>query len=661
MSNKRDLHTLFIKHDTDFRTLSKKALSEVILKIILFQNSGTSMNQIKAELSSVIKGNVSDELINESLRILSRDEKIFSRKGKFLIHPKIAQQLEVSVNKNQALQERVFTKYLSGGQTKITVLKDWFQDTLILFFENFSMEWFNHLAHKGRFSPKVIDNNVSSAIDDVIARYNGLLIPADIPWLKSRFIKFYISEEYDENMMFWNFGMSLFSSRLITAQNYADNISIDTYKNGCFILDTNILMILDLEGHAMNQSFESLDKILNILNIKTKYLHISSQEYLRALSGRKADTIHVFESFDLDVLNATKCPFVQTALKRGCRNTVDIERMFDSLYELPKSIFSLTNIEIIDYQELETEVQSGCADENLKTKINDIHFKRLKRDKREAPKSHDAGLIYGVNFLRKSEPTWILTSDGTLKIYAIENTIREETEIAIGLDVLIAMFAVNGGGVDVDSSDFAPLFKSLIKSSLIPEDHIFDVRDLAFILGTDLRINDLESTQVVEIASSVRRMRIAGVEDNEISLFLRREIEGQKLGMVKDLSLARASEVIANARKDQAERERDRAYNKLRERRRGELRDEYDRNLRNDRRKFFILPSLIAIILFFVIKLLVPVQSSLNQFIVGCSVEFVFGLIPLWPINKNLSKKYSEYVTNIDSKIELEILEMRKI
>lgn len=661
MSNKRDLHTLFIKHDTDFRTLSKKALSEVILKIILFQYSGTTMNQIKAELSSVIKGNVSDELISESLRILDRDEKIYSRKGKFLIHPKISHQLDASVNENNSLQERVFTKYLSGGQTNLSVLKDWFQDTLILFFENFSMEWFNHLAHKGKFSPKVIDNNVSSAIDDVVLRYNGQLILEDIPWLKSQFMKFYISEEFDENMMFWNFGMSLFSSRLITAQNYADKTSIDTYKNGCFILDTNILMILDLEGHAMSQSFESLDKILNILNIKTKYLHISRQEYLRALAGRKADTIHVFESFDLEVLLATKCPFVQTALKRGCRNTVDIEQMFDSLYELPSSISSLTKIELIDYQELETEIQSGCEDENLKTKINDIHFKRLKRDKRDAPKTHDAGLIYGVNFLRRSEPTWILTSDGTLKTYAIENILRNETEIAIGLDVLIAMFAVNSGGVDVDSSDFAPLFKSLIKNSLIPEDHIFDVRDLAFILSTDLRINDLESEQVVEIASAVRRMRIAGVEDDEISLFLRREIEGRKLGMVKDLSQARSSEAIANVRKEQAERERDQAYNSLRERRKGELRDEYDRTLRNDRIKFFILPTVIATILFFVVKLFVPDQSSLNQFIVGCAVESVFGLLPLWPINKRLTKKYSEYVTNIDSKIELEILEMRKI
>jgi len=659
MSSKRELHTLFIKHDTDFRTLSKKALSEVILKIILFQKGGTKINQIKTELSSVIKGSVSDLMIDESLQILTREKKVVPRRGKFRIHRNIVTKLDESVKRNRALQERIFSKYLLGGQTSIEFLKSWFQDTLILFFENYSMEWFNHLTQYGKFSPKKLDNNVSSAIDEVFINYTGKLVPEDHAWLKSQFIKFYESEDFDENMMFWNFGMSLFSSRLITAQNYADKISIETYKNGHFLLDTNILMILDLEGHELNQSFASLDKILYRLNIKTVYLHVTKEEYKRAIAGRKADTMHVFESFDIEVLKATKCPFVQTALRRGCISIDDVERMFDTLYDIPKSISNLTKIEILDYPELEAEVQNGCGNEDLKKIINDIYFKRLKRDKRENPKTHDAGMIHGVNFLRKTDPTWILTSDGTLKVYAIENVIRAETEIAIGLDALIGMFAVNSGGVDVDSSDFAPLFKSLIKNSLIPEEHIFDVRDLAFILSTNLRINDLDSEKVVEIANEVRRMRIAGVEDEEISLFLRREIEGQKLDIVKDLSMAKASEGFAKAGREQAEKERDLAYNEIRETRKGELRDKYDRNLRINRGLLIGIPLVFSLCVFLTLKYGLK-SDPLIQYVVSCSVEFVFGLIPYLPYNKRFVRKHSEYVQGIDKKVENEIIELKK-
>ena len=658
MSNKSDLHTLFIKHDTDFGTLSKKALSEVILKIIFFQNDETKLSKIKTELASVITGSVSDSMIKESLKILEKGEKIVSKRGMFLINPKIKAKLEKSAYDNNELQERVYSKYLSGAETTIDTLKDWFKDSLILFFENFSMEWFNHLTQNGKLAQKKLDNNISSAIDEVIIQYADRIMEGDKIWLKSKFIKFYESDEYDESMMFWNFGMSMFSSRLITAKNYADKISIETYKNGTFLLDTNILMILDLEAHEFGQSFISLDKILQRLNIKTNYLHITSEEYKRAISGRKADTIHVFESYDEEVLSITKCPFVQTALKRGCTSSEDVERMFDGLMDIPKCISEHTKIEKIEYSELEDAVELGCNDEDLKTIINDIYYKRLNREKRENPKTHDAGMIYGVNFLRKSNPTWILTTDGTLKIYAIENIVRDETEIAIGLDALIAIFAVNNGGVDVDSSDFAPLFKSLIKKSLIPEENIFDVRDLAFILSTGLRINDLESQKVIEIANEVGRMRIACKGDDEISLFLRREIEGQKLTIVNDLGKAKVSESVAINAKEKAEKERDTAYDNIRDIRSGELRDHYDTKLLRNRILLIVIPILFSLVIFFTLRFGLK-QDEFVQYIVGCGIEFIFGIIAYFPINKRFVRKHSEYVNGINRTVENEILGMK--
>jgi hypothetical protein len=38
---KRELHTLYIKHDSQFKTLSKIALSQLILKIVYIKGDGT--------------------------------------------------------------------------------------------------------------------------------------------------------------------------------------------------------------------------------------------------------------------------------------------------------------------------------------------------------------------------------------------------------------------------------------------------------------------------------------------------------------------------------------------------------------------------------------------------------------------------------------------
>lgn len=660
MSAKRELHTLFIKHDTDFGTLSKQAVSDVILKIILLNNQGTRIRHIKAELDSVVNGSISEDMVLESLKTLERNGKVQRKGDRYTIHPDKKQSFENSVKVTNALHERMYSKYLSQAETDFPTLRDWFQDTLILFFENFSMEWFSHLTTNGKLAPKKPDNTISSVIDESLLNYGAQIKENDKSWLKINFIKFYESEESDENLMFWNFGISMFCSRLITAKNYADKASVEAFRNGCFLLDTNILMILDLEGHEFGHSFRALDKILHSLNIKTKYLNITKLEYRRAISGRKADTIHVFEEFDSKVLETTNCPFVKTAIKRGCRNAEDIERMFEKLMNIPKSLFNQTKIEELDYAELDEEVQKGCSNEELKSELNEIYFKRLKKDKRENPLTHDAGMVNGVRYLKKNEPVWILTTDGTLKVYSLEKMVRNENDLVIGLDALIGLLAVNGGGVLIESSDFAPLFKNLVKNSLIPEESIFDVRDLSFILSTKLRINELDNDKVIEIANEVRRMRVAGKDDGEISLFLRREIEGQKLTFASDINKAKLSEMMALEARQKAERERDAFLTNYREQRRGELRDKYDKELLNRRLQWLLLPLAVGLIVFITIKFGLDDNNNIVQYLIGCSVELIFGILPLWPIDKSLRKKYSEYVIGIDKQIEKEISEMRK-
>ncbi len=659
MSNKRDLHTLFIKHDTDFGTLSKKALSEVILKIILFQDGGTRLAQIQTELAGVISGNVSEKVVLEALKVLEKDGKIVQKRAKYTIDPRIKPKLEKAVKFNTELIDRIYLKYLTGFETSNVVLQAWFKDTLILFFENFSLEWFSHVRKNGKLAQKKIDNNVVSAIDELLLQYDGKILKKEHDWLRSKFIQFYESDESDENIMFWNFGMSMFSSRLITARNYADKISIETYRNGTFLLDTNILMILDLEAHEFGKSFNSLDKIFRSLNIQTKYLHITAEEYKRAILGRKADTMNVFDSYDDEVLSTTKCPFVQTAIERGCSDSTDIERMFERLLDVPKSIYEFTSIEKIDYDELDQEVNKGTTDDDLKNKINDIHKKRTRRDKRDNPKRHDAGLVQGVNFLRKTEKVWILTTDGTIKLYAIENQMRDQTEIAIGLDALIGMFAVNNGGVDVDSSDFAPLFKSLIKHSLIPEENVFDVRDLSFILSTNLRINDLESIKVIEIANEVRKMRIAGKDDEEISLFLRREIEGQKFTLTSEVAIAKDSEAIAKVGKAKAENESKLAFDEIRRNRIQVLREEYDSRLFKNRLLLFFVPLVVLAITIAAFEF-VQSEDKLINLLISIGVEIIISLLAVLPINKRIKRKNSEYINGIETKVDLEINDIKR-
>jgi hypothetical protein len=452
----------------------------------------------------------------------------------------------------------------------------------------------------------------------------------------------------------------MFSSRLITARNYADGITIEIFKDSKFILDTNILMILDLEEHELSTSLESLETILEQLNITPVYLNTTREEYLRAMDWRRTETIKVFENYDIKVLQSSDCPFIQTALRRGCSNGEDVKRMFETLMDMPRMFNDSLSIECYDYAELSEAIEIGQQNNELKTAVNETYKSRTKRDKREKPLAHDAGVISGAQFIRKGEKCWIITSDSIMKRYAIENCLRDENEIAVGLDVIIGLMAVNSGGTTIEASNFAPLFKNLIKYSLVPESEAFEVKDLAFILRTNIKINELPNDKVIEVAKKVKRLRVSGEDEEDVALFLRRFIEGDTIGMVKEVEDALSKESIAKTKRDEAEKERDVAYNELRERRRGELRDKYDTNLRNNRIKMIGIPLLLGTIVFLIIKYGLSDQSDLVQYLIGCSVELIFGLLPLIPINKKLVRRHSEYVSAINRIVENEILELKK-
>jgi hypothetical protein len=170
----------------------------------------------------------------------------------------------------------------------------------------------------------------------------------------------------------------------------------------------------------------------------------------------------------------------------------------------------------------------------------------------------------------------------------------------------------------------------------------------------------LPNDKVIEVAKEVKRLRISGEEEEDVALFLRRFIEGDTIGMVKEVEDALSKESLAKSKRDEAEKERDIAYDELRDRRRGELRDKYDTNLRNNRIKMIGIPLLVGVIAFLTIKYGLSDKTDLIQYLIGCSVELIFGLLPLIPINKSLVRKHSEYVNDINRIVENEILELKK-
>ena len=529
---KNILNSLFIKHNTSFKSLTKLALSQILLKIVYLHPQGVTTNALSARIEEYISVRISQSDIDDALRHLTQEGKINSKRGRHYIKEDFKTTIDKSVADNSALHERVIRKWFAQSATYKTengpsAVTDWFSKQLIQFFKEYRNEWINDLVsrrHSGKRTHFDFEKILNNSFND--SRIN----PKDHTWLKTRFIDFLESDELEDNSLLWYYGLSSFSATLLSARNYADEFTIEMFKDSKFILDTNILLILELEGHDLNYSFKPIAEIFQKLNIEPIYFYISRDEYSRALERKRFAILSSITKFDLRIVKESDCGFIRTALRRGCQEKEDFERFFEDLTEIPKLLADLVEIKLMDSGEINDEIQKGSSDDSIKSEIDAVCLKRTKRSKSKNVLSHDAGLYYGAKYLRSTDQKcWILTRDGTIREFANEKIVRDDFPIAIGLDSFIQLMAINSGGIDNKPSDFAPLFAKIIQYSLLPDTNTFKVEDLHFMAQSDIDLMELDTDSLKSIAQNVNKQRFNGYSDEQISLEIQRQVTKFKI------------------------------------------------------------------------------------------------------------------------------------
>ncbi len=645
---KNDLFTLYLKHDENFSTISKFSLCELILKILYFENKAMSYKEIASKLVEVVPGKVPQAKILEALTAISKKIEKDS-KGKYKLQKKSREELENAVQKSVDLHHNVYVRYFSKVDIPEDVVIGWLKNTMVLFFEKYNFEWINVVTtHKTENKRLLynIDEIIDKSLDTLDAK------DSDKKWLSGQFKQFVFSDDVDADTLFWQYGLSAFSARLICASTFANQINIECLRDATFLLDTNVLMSLGLEKHQLHESLALLEKCFIQLGIKLEYLYITKEEYRRAMTHKREELKRVFEEYDENLLRMSDCPFIRTALYRQCKNALDIERMFEKIEEVPEYFNENLSITINEDRKLNEAIIKAQDDEKIQSEINIIYKKIKGRDKREPALIHDAGLIGAGIFMRNgNEKYTILTNDYVLKSYTAQNLKRDNITLAIGLDVVIGLLSILGGGIDNADTHFAPLFKNIIMSSMMPSQDAFKVEDLAFMLGAHLEIQKLASDKVAEIAKLVNQKLSAGEPEDEIRLFLRQQIEGIRLAENRNILELRNTTDQAIQQRDSAIEQKDVFVDNFREEER-----ETERKRRGRIRRclivcFILIVCGVSVGEYFIIT---------NQYalIAAESVSLILAGIGFFPFKKLTQKWYSNDDVSINDVVEAKIQKM---
>jgi hypothetical protein len=501
-------------------------------------------------------------------------KKIHPNDDGFELNANVRKEVKDADKRNIELHKNVINYWFSESKTYqnnkgFSKIKDWFALILIEFFSIYKNEWMLDVASEQKRNKKKFEfDNLFK-----VTFPKSKIEKDDILWFKEKFIGFFESNRTEDNEIFWNYGTSAFASTLLTAKCYADKGAIENFENTTIVLDTNILMVLELEGYEYNAALKNIGKAFKKMNSKPIYFNISKEEYARALNPKRSSTLNALERYGYDIVSESDCDFMRTAIKRGCVSSEEFDTFFREISDVPETFCDEVDLTLMDNKELLNIFEKCEEDTKMSSELDSISYKRTKHNKRDVPRKHDLGLLKSAEHLRnEGDKCIILTRDGTIREYANSKILRDEMPIAIGLDSLIQLLAIENGGLDHDSTEFTSLFNKIVKSSFSPSKESYQVEDLQFMIQSQIKIEELDIQRKISIAKKVNQLRFNGHSDGDIILEIQREFQGGIKDIKKEYETLKAQKSSLDGKNIKINTEHNNFENSLRKTNYGTLR-----------------------------------------------------------------------------------------
>jgi len=675
---KNTLKAIYLRLDSTSQTLSKSALAQLILKVIYYSPENISSIEIQKEVEGLLGTNINIDRINSAIELLNNEGKIHTRNDKYFINPSRKRKIESVFNEYDNRVNRIIECFFQPVKSSKENIRKWFENITICYFSEYKSEWIAEKTYNIRQedSVKGLQN-----ILEIETKKDKDIENEDKEWLKKQYVVFFNSQNDDVISIFWDYGMCAYSSSLIVSSTGADEVSIDSLKNSIFIIDTNILMYLMLEEDKYHEAYKSLENIFLKLGITPSVFYITREEYVKTMSNKKEQILRVLDKYDDEVIEALNDPFIKTAKARGCLHNEDYEVFFNELLDIPDEFVEDLKIKLIDDENLKIIIEQGMVDENLINELNEIYKTRHqyrfgsikekhkdelnshKKDKRKRPLIHDAGIIRGTEHVRKTQKSYILTRDITVKQYGINKALRDDLPISIGLDNLISMLAIDNGGIDIDPSNFKPLFVNMIKLALIPEKNTFQTADLVTMIDIEQQISDLPSEEIISIATELNRNKMMEMDDEKVNLQLIRRYQQGKIKFKKEIDVSRHETEHERKEKEKFAKKASTISEAFRKKIYDETKQEYDDKLLWSRIKFYlILPFIFTVItLVGIYCFKQEIINSLSSYLLGLFSNFIiWALTSVFYFRPRIRNKHINRVKEIDTVVERKIIELTK-
>ena len=538
-SNKKDskmdktLSSIFVHLDMGMKSLSEKAIAQIIIKVLYASENAMSKAEIKDALAKINDCKHLDSCaIDETIAALSAKE-IKCNKGKYYLSQSKREAIKKVKNDSENRRKYILTTYFSRMNSSDDIVSDWLFDVTIRFFESYSKEWISDLiANTSHISSseKTIRQLITNRTND-----NKLLDKDDKSRLPDMFFDFVTAHDIQVDDYLWEYGTSAFSSKLIRTMHGVDALTLDTFRNSHCFFDTNILLFIALQSRYKD-AFKAIEKVFSDLNISANVLYITTQEYNNKVSSEREYTLKNLDKLGGEIASVPNDDFTTYAKSLHCKTKEDFERFFDTTLKMPSQIHKLVPIKVYDNKEIDGVITKAQRNDTLKTNLKSL----ANHDKSENTLCHDIGLLEGVRYLRTSDQTsedkyFILSEDVAISRYSKNAGFKHNLPLSLRVDTLINLLAVNNDGDTFEASNYIPLFANIIRMGLVPPKDTFRQSELYNYYKMNSKLSTLPVERAKNIVRKMHEEMLDGVSNEDMLRDLNEMVTMGEIGAAKEL------------------------------------------------------------------------------------------------------------------------------
>ena len=232
------LQSIFVHVDASSKTLANNAIAQLLIKLLYTCDKPIKKDEFARMIDEQTHMSIStSDSFDAIMDTLVERKEIAFKKGEYCLSSSKRERIKKTIETSKERIEKILDVFFSGMHSEREVIREWFQDITIKFFEIYADQWISDLLAGSQHIRNLGESIRSTLINRTRTFPN--LDKRDEAELTNRFFTFVTTRNSDVDAYLWEHGTSRFSALLISNRQGVDSLTLESFSNSTCLLDLN--------------------------------------------------------------------------------------------------------------------------------------------------------------------------------------------------------------------------------------------------------------------------------------------------------------------------------------------------------------------------------------------------------------------------------------